>query len=104
MIYVLSLILLTLFASQSVMAKNQNELACETLEKLAEAVMKARQEGASMSALYMKDYGSSDRNKIMKSLVKEAYKKPRFNSQQSKTDAINDFKNEKFSYCIENLK
>ncbi|HAV5443894.1 TPA: hypothetical protein JI052_17680 [Acinetobacter baumannii] len=102
--YVLFLILIPLFASQTVMAKNQKEATCKTLEKLAEAVMTARQEGAPMSEIYMKDYGSADRNKVMKTLVKEAYKTPRFNSQQSKKNAVEDFKNEKFSYCIENLK
>lgn len=102
--YVLFLILMPLFTSQTVMAKNQKEATCKTLEKLAEAVMTARQEGAPMSEIYMKDYGSADRNKVMKSLVKEAYKTPRFNSQQSKKNAVEDFKNEKFSYCIENLK
>ncbi|WP_368567494.1 hypothetical protein [Acinetobacter baumannii] len=86
------------------MAKNQKEATCKTLEKLAEAVMTARQEGAPMSEIYMKDYGSADRNKVMKTLVKEAYKTPRFNSQHSKKNAVEDFKNEKFSYCIENLK
>ncbi|HDI2987011.1 TPA: hypothetical protein ACJK7E_000523 [Acinetobacter baumannii] len=102
--YAASLILITLFLSQTVMAKSQNEATCKTLEKLAEAVMIARQEGAPMSEIYMKDYGSADRNKVMKSLIKEAYKTPRFNSQQSKKNAVDDFKNEKFSYCIENLK
>lgn len=102
--YALFLILIPLFASQMVLAKNQKEATCKTLEKLAEAVMTARQEGAPMSEIYMKDYGSADRNKIMKSLIKEAYKTPRFNSQQSKKSSVDDFKNEKFSHCIENLK
>lgn len=86
-------------------AKTESNLeTCKTFEAMAEIIMNARQNGASMSGLYAKDYGSKDKNEITRGLIKEAYEVPRFNSNISKKNAVLDFKNEKFRLCIKNLK
>ena len=62
--------------------------------------MAYRQTGAPMSALYSKDFGTPDRNKIVRGMLEEAYKSPKYQSEQVKKNEINEFRNRKFLECI----
>lgn len=91
--------------SQCIPAKESDIVqACKLYESLAEVIMEARQKGAPMSGLYTRDYGTKERNEITKKIIIEAYDIPRFNSDQSKKDAVRNFKNDKFLFCIKNAK
>lgn len=92
-----------LFISTLSLAANkesEKEDACNTYDQLAEIVMTYRQTGAPMSAMYSKDFGTPDRNKLVRGMLEEAYKSPKYQSEQVKKNEINEFRNRKFLECI----
>lgn len=93
-----------IFGSSAQAASNEKVKDCLTLEKLAEVTMEYRQKGGVLSDLYKMDFGSKDRNKIVRSLAEEAFEIPRYQSAKVQQDAIKNFKNEKFLYCLKHLK
>ncbi|QNY13524.1 hypothetical protein IC766_15755 [Acinetobacter seifertii] len=77
---------------------------CQTFEKLAGFTMEYRQKGGVLSDLFKTDYGSKERNSLVQGLAKEAFERPRYQSEKVQQNAINDFKNEMFLKCLKHLK
>ena len=80
--------------------QKEKENACNLYDQIAEKVMTYRQTGAPMSGLYNKDFGSIDRNKIVRGMLVEAYAKPKYQSSELKKNEVNEFRNHKFLECI----
>ncbi|MGY5392757.1 hypothetical protein [Acinetobacter sp. NigerLNRRAM0016] len=80
--------------------ESEKESACNLYDQIAEKVMTYRQTGAPMSAMYGKDFGTPDRNKLVRGMLEEAYKSPKYQSEQVKQNEVNEFRNRKFLECI----
>lgn len=93
-----------IFGSSAHAASDEKVKDCLTLEKVAEFTMEYRQKGGVLSELYKKDFGSKDRNKLVRSLAEEAFGIPRYQSAKVQQDAIKNFKNDKFLFCLKHLK
>ncbi|RZH03155.1 hypothetical protein [Acinetobacter pittii] len=93
-----------IFGSSAQAASDEKVKDCLTLEKVAEFTMEYRQKGGVLSDLYKMDFGSKDRNKIVRLMAEEAFEIPRYQSAKVQQDAIKNFKNDKFLYCLKHLK
>lgn len=93
-----------IFGSSAQAASDEKVKDCLTLEKVAEFTMEYRQKGGVLSDLYKMDFGSKDRNKIVRLMAEEAFEIPRYQSAKIQQDAIKNFKNDKFLYCLKHLK
>lgn len=71
---------------------------CETMGKLAEVIMEERQEGAKMRDMY-----SIVNTEIGKGLIREAFKEPRYSTQEMRDRAIVDFGNDVYRECISSM-
>jgi len=70
---------------------------CAAYGGLAETVMSLRQKGVPMSA----QMGISGVSKTVEWIIMEAYKKPRYNSEELKQNTIADFRNDVELFCYE---
>lgn len=77
---------------------------CKRMENSAKMVMKARQAGAPMSKLW--DVAVNTNNEYLeemyKMLIRSAYDKPRFSTEEMQERSVMDFQNEYFSACMRN--
>ena len=96
--------LLFMLFSSVTWASNEKEKACDLYDKIAQKVMTYRQSGAPMSGLYNKNFGSPERNKIVREMIEEAYAKPKYQSAEVKQNEINEFRNQKFLECLKSYK
>lgn len=83
------------------------EQACESVAGLAESVMRARQSGAPLAGIMKHANGLKTESKDdelmkakLKSFIVEAYEHPKFNSEQFKQNAIQDFADKKQLQCL----
>lgn len=84
---------------------NANAGKCESLEKLATAIMKKRQQGYPMSGLVKAIEEVSDskkEEKVFKMIIIEAYDVPYFHTEEMKMKSIRKFGNEMYKYCLKN--
>lgn len=72
---------------------------CQTLAKLAEVTMKARQHGVQMDELYTK----MPNNKLIRHILRRAYERPRYLTAEMQQYEIVQFRNYWFSVCLEAL-
>jgi hypothetical protein len=77
----------------------ERAVSCGKIQGLAEEVMKARQYGVKINKVL-----SVSNDPLTSNLVITAYKKPRFNGEEMKKDAIDDFGNDVFITCMEHFK
>ena len=73
-----------------------NNYDCDEMAQLAEVVMEARQNGASMRSI-MEIAGD---NQLARVIVIEAYDRSRFTTEEYKRMAINDFSNDVYQICL----
>jgi hypothetical protein len=75
---------------------------CKRTENSARQVMKSRQEGAPMSALWQiaEDAGNEYISGLFKVLIKEAYQIPKYPTEAKQQEAIAQFQNNFFAACI----
>lgn len=88
------------FTTQS--ATDSSEKYCKNLYQLAENIMLFRQEGVSVikqMELIESAKPSEDFKGLMEMMVEEAYKKPKFSSEEYKTEAITEFANDIYIQC-----
>ena len=92
-------VMTTLFfaVAQPVLAEKEQNV-CESMGELAYMVMELRQEGVPMSHVMQ----ISD-SELVKAIVVEAYDYPRFNSQEYKEKAADDFRNEVEVECYKTV-
>jgi len=91
-----AVILLTTATAQ---ADKVNEL-CTTISKNASMIMELRQSNAPLSGVLEAVKGVD----ILETLAMEAYKKPRYSSDEYKTNAIADFGNLAMITCLQAFK
>lgn len=75
---------------------------CKNLYQLAENIMSFRQDGVSVvkqMELIESTKPSKDFKGLMEMIVEEAYKKPKFSSEEYKTEAITEFANDIYIQC-----
>lgn len=96
------LVIFVSFWSGSIFAQNTQDEFCNTANSVAEIVMKQRQNGVAMADIYAttSDVKPQLAKDFIRAVIKDAYKKPRFNSPEYKQKAITDFKNEIFLSCL----
>ena len=95
-------IVLALTITSSTVNANQFE-NCKVITKAAETIMDGRQNGTSAADFYEnieKNAKDAQAKKILIILVKEAYKTPKFNTEEYKLNAISEFKNECMVACM----
>ena len=76
---------------------------CKIITKAAENIMDGRQNGTSAEDFYErieKTVKDEQAKKILKILVTEAYKTPKFSTAEYKLNAISEFKNECMVTCM----
>lgn len=88
-------IALTLLISSSVHAGDYE--FCKKVEGFAEEIMASRQAGVSASDAYRVTEG----NQILTPIVKVAYRRPAYDTEQFRQKAIDEFKDEWFVVCME---
>ncbi|MFX5003469.1 hypothetical protein ABTC25_09335 [Acinetobacter baumannii] len=79
-----------------------NDKHCRDVNKLAENVMLFRQEGVSVvRQMEMIECikPSRDFKRLMEMMVEEAYKEPKFGSEEYKAEAITEFANNWYIQC-----
>lgn len=76
---------------------------CSSQSDLAAVIMKARQSGISISKSLKIADSSSDANlgNATKALVKLAYTKPRYSSDEFRENAVVDFGTEVYNLCVQ---
>ena len=72
---------------------------CSRIEKLAETVMRKRQDGVSMSTL-MKIAGD---HKSIQNMVIKAYEETRWGTELNKNKSVENFRNNAFLDCFKEL-
>lgn len=88
--------------ARPVLAVNTDE-ACANVGHAAEAVMKARQNGVALQQVLdtmNKSQFSDDSTKAMRAMIMMAYDRPRFNTEENKQNAINDFRDQVQLFCM----
>ena len=76
---------------------------CKVITKAAESIMDGRQNGTSAADFYErieKSVKDEQAKKILMILVKEAYKTPKFSTEEYKLNAVSEFKNECMIACM----
>ena len=78
-------------------------VTCADMGNLAESIMVARQNGIPISQLVVIIDAAEDSpgaNRLYRSIVLEAYERPRFMSASSRTRSIEDFRNDIETFCF----
>ena len=70
---------------------------CQAIERIATAVMEARQNGVPMSQLM----GVADDNSVMQDMVIEAYNHPAYRTRDVKNRTIRNFADRQYRLCFE---
>lgn len=71
---------------------------CNGVAVIAKKIMEARQANVPMRE--MVDIGKGIPFDLL--MIKDAYKRPRFTTKAYQKNAVQDFENEYYGYCIEN--
>lgn len=88
-------IALTFTAATAFAEVDNNHEHCKSLSGLAESVMAHRQDGTSVVTLMeLADLP------VTRLLIEEAYKKPRYSSEQYQRRAVSDFRDEYYIICL----
>lgn len=105
--YVITVIILFVF-TLLVQADEEEPNYCLSIESTAGTIMEARQVGVPMAKVMKHTHPKTGDDKIdegvekiMKAMVMDAYKRPRFSSKEYQQNAILDFRNEWYLSCLE---
>lgn len=85
-----SIIGLTMMISP-VQAQEQRHQLCPSMGRLADSIMKGRQEGLAMSDM-MGLAGESEVSSLVRKMVIMAFEEPRYHSEEGKLRATQDFR------------
>ena len=103
-ISVLALVL-CLGVSTSAFAEDTWKITCEALSGTAGSIMSARQVGVPLAQMMNKlteiePEGATEKDKrYIEGIVFQAYEQPRFDTEDDKNKAINEFQNTIYSRC-----
>lgn len=70
---------------------------CESIDRLSEAIMQARQQGVPLRKSLSLASGVS----IGKTITLDAYKQPRWSGEKARKRAVVDFQNKWYLLCVE---
>jgi len=90
-------------ASPAATAGDDWMATCKSVSKMAEAIMKGRQAGGSMADMMAVDTGNETVTQMGRLLVMQAFKQPRFDSEEYQHKAVVDFSNNAYSMCASRL-
>lgn len=98
--YVLPLVVASSVAGQA-LAMSKDE-ACAQMGGAAESVMRARQNGIAMQKVLdvINDTQSGAGKDGFRAIVMMAYDQPRFNTEENKKRAVDDFRDQVQLYCM----
>lgn len=85
-----------LLTSFNVLAESTVIERCISIADLSEVIMDHRQVGTDITVMY-----TDDVHPLSELLIKEAYSKPRYETEAYRQKAIKDFKNKWFLLCME---
>lgn len=88
--------------SLSMGAQAADKDLCNMFSHLAETAMKARQNNVDLQQMLSISSGNPAVDKTMHKLLKSAYSRPRYHTEDAKQDAIRDFKNGATLTCMSN--
>ncbi|MCA0049217.1 hypothetical protein LB577_20060 [Mesorhizobium sp. B283B1A] len=100
--YATALCLCASMAAQPVLAMSTDE-ACANVGRAAEAVMQARQNGMALQTVLEKMNGAgfgAEGKDGFRAMIMMAYDQPRFNTEENKQQAINDFRDQVQLFCM----
>jgi hypothetical protein len=80
--------------------KNVEEL-CVGLAQAGRSIMDGRQSGVSMIKLMGVANNAGELAPLMKNLVQDAFKSPRYETQEMKTRVIQDFEDKVYATCLQ---
>lgn len=100
--YVIGLGLVSILIGQPAIAMTTDE-ACANVARAAEAVMQARQNGTAMQTVLEKlndTQFTAEGKEGFRAMIMMAYEQPRFNTEENKQNAINDFRDKVQLVCM----
>jgi hypothetical protein len=82
------------------------QASCKSASQLARTIMQLRQDGKDMSGIVdsIGKTGDADSQKTATDLVLEAYKEPRYQTEGMQKKSVDDFGNDIYLRCAEELK
>jgi hypothetical protein len=83
-------------------AKTAKDEFCTSYAGAAEAIMTARQAGASMERMLAVSDNHPDVRNVTRELTINAFKVPRFSTDKFRADAVQDFRNAAHLHCLTN--
>ena len=81
-------------------AKNAKDDFCNFYAGAADAIMTARQAGASLEQMLAVSDRHPDVREVTRLLTIQAFKVPRFSTEKFRTDAVQDFRNAAHLHCL----
>ena len=81
-------------------AEDVRDMACKVYSETAEVVMEARQEGLGLQQVLDTFAEQGEVSDINRSLILEAYKLPRYETEENKRTAISDFRDNFLVHCL----
>ncbi|MGS0941022.1 hypothetical protein ACVA51_10680 [Pseudomonas luteola] len=102
----ITLALLAAVSSSTALAATPSSEMLDTCKKISEmagTVMKARQEGVSMSRMMDITAEKKSLNDVTTLMITQAYDRTRMNSEDGKLKAINDYKDQYYGLCLKRL-
>lgn len=92
------------FSAQGAPGPDEDLEECKRMEDSAKMVMKARQAGAPMSKLWDVAVNTHDEylEGMYKMLIRNAFDKPRFSTEEMQERSVTDFQNDFFAACMSN--
>lgn len=95
-----AILISTVTASSAIAADKAYD--CPQMDKMAESVMKARQNGVPMAKMYEASVtDNSYTSRVFKMLIDGAYKESAYSSPKYKEKAIVDFRDTIFQACLQ---
>lgn len=82
------------------------QASCKSASRLSRMIMQLRQDGKDLSGVMdtISKTGDSDSQKMATDLVMEAYKEPRYQTAEMQQKSVDDFANDIYLRCAEELK
>lgn len=78
----------------------QSERLCEGIGQAARSIMEGRQNGVSMIKLMSVADNAGELAPLLKNLVQDAYDSPRYETQEMKKRAAQDFEDKVYATCL----
>lgn len=92
------------FSANAATATKETLEKCTNISKLAETVMKKRQEGVAMSDLMKVANDGAEPNQFLVGMITAAYEESRYNGEEMKQRKVEDFRDQFYLGCVQRFK